>query len=112
VTGRASFDAPGTLARDDFADKGYRWLVVRLTEGPKGGKKTIAVNGQVVGEFVRTGPPREQKPEWWVTRSYAIPEGLLKPGKLEIRFGGFGIAIAAVALSAAPVEAEESGVAR
>ncbi|MBM4034825.1 MAG: hypothetical protein FJ291_24030 [Planctomycetes bacterium] len=106
-TWRASFDAPGTLARDDFADKGYSWLVVRLTEGPKGGKKTIAVNGQQIGEFVRTGPPREQKAEWWVTRSYPIPEGLLKPDKLEVRFGGFGIAIAAVALSAAPIQADE-----
>ena len=56
-TWRASFDEPGIIARDDFQDQGYRWLVVRLTEGPQGGRKTIAVNGQVVGQFVRTGPP-------------------------------------------------------
>ena len=99
-TWRASFDEPGVLARDDFQDRGYRWLIVRLTEGPQGGRKTIAVNGQVVGEFVRTGPPVTEKKEWWVTRSYPIPAGLLKNGQLEIRFTDPGIAIAAVALSA------------
>jgi hypothetical protein len=97
---RASFDEPGVLARDDFQDQGYRWLVVRLTEGPQGGRKTIAVNGQVVGQFERTGPPVSVKKEWWVTRSYPIPAGLLNNGRLEIRFSDPGIAIAAVALAA------------
>lgn len=96
---RASFDEPGLLARDDFQDQGYRWLVVRLTEGPQGGRKTIAVNGQVIGQFERTGPPVSVKKEWWVTRSYPVPAGLLKNGRLEIRFTDPGIAIAAVALA-------------
>jgi len=99
-TWRASFAEPGVLARDGVDDRGFRWLVVRLTEGPKGEGKTIAVNGKAVGRFVRTGPPREVKKEWWVTRSYALPEGLLGKGKLEIRFSEPGIAIAAVALAA------------
>jgi hypothetical protein len=95
----ASFDEPGIIARDDFRDKGYRWLVVRLTEGPKGARKTIAVNGRVIGQFVRTGPPVTERREWWVTRCYPIPQGLLKDGKIEIRFTDPGVAIAAVALS-------------
>jgi hypothetical protein len=99
----ASFDEPGIVARDDFQDKGYRWLIVRLTEGPRGGRKTIALNGRVVAQFVRTGPPVEEKKEWWVTRSYPIPEGLLKSGKIEIRFTDPGVAIAAVALAAEPL---------
>jgi hypothetical protein len=99
-TWRASFDQPGILAREDFQDRGYRWLAVRLAEGSKGGAKTIAVNGKVVGRFVRTGPLAEQRQEWWVTRSYAIPEGLLTSGKIEIRFSEPGIAIAGVALCA------------
>jgi hypothetical protein len=96
---RASFDEPGILARNDFRDQGYRWLVVRLTEGPCGGRKAMAVNGKRVGEFVRTGPPVSVRKEWWVTRSYPIPQGLLKPGKLEIRFTGPGIAVSGVALA-------------
>lgn len=96
----ASFDQPGVLACDGFHDKGFRWLVVRLTEGPKGGRKTIRVNGRVIGQFLRTGPPVTEKKEWWVTRCYPIPEGVLKDGKVEIRFTDPGIAIAAVALSA------------
>ncbi|MCY2993517.1 MAG: hypothetical protein NTY19_37410 [Planctomycetota bacterium] len=99
-TWRASFDAPGIIGRDDFLDQGYRWLVVRLTEGPQGGKKTIAVNGTVIGKFVRSGPAVTVRKEWWVTRSYPIPEGLLQSGKLEIRFTDPGIAISAVALAA------------
>jgi hypothetical protein len=35
-----------------------------------------------------------------VTRSHPIPEGLLKTGKIEIRFSESGIAIAGVALAA------------
>ena len=96
---RASFNAPGILARNDFRDKGYRWLIVRLTEGPKGGRKTFAVNGKQIGEFVRTGPSTSVRKEWWVTRSYPIPEGLLKNGTLEIRFTQPGIAISGVALA-------------
>jgi hypothetical protein len=96
----ASFDQPGLIARDDFQDKGYRWLVVRLTEGPKGATKTITVNGRVIGQFVRSGPPATEKKEWWVTRCYPIPAGLLKSGRIEIRFTDPGIAVAAVALSA------------
>jgi len=96
---RASFDEPGLLTRDDFQDQGYRWLIVRLTEGPQGGRKTIAVNGQVIGQFERTGPPVSVKKEWWVTRSYPIPAGLLGDGRLEIRFTDPGVAIAAVALA-------------
>ena len=100
---RASFDEPGILAQDGFQDRGYRWLAVRLTEGPKGGGKTITVNGKRIGRFTRTGPPVQVKKEWWVTRSFPIPEGLLKNGPLEIRFTEPGIAIAAVALSCAPI---------
>jgi hypothetical protein len=98
-TWRASFEKPGVLARDDFVDKGYRWLVLRVTEGPKDHRKTIAVNGRTVGEFVRTGPPRKVRREWWVTRSFRIPQGLLKDGRVEIRFEKPGIAIAGVALA-------------
>ena len=77
-TWQASFDQPGRIMRDDFHDHGYRWLTVRLTEGPKGSGKTIAVNGRVIGgRFVRTGPPSSEKKEWWVTRSYPIPPHLL-----------------------------------
>ncbi len=100
---RASFDQPGIIARGDFQDQGYRWLVVRLTEGPQGGRKTIAVNGRVVAQFVRTGPPVTQRKEWWVTRCYPIPDGLLKDGRLEIRFTDPGVAISSVGLSAAPI---------
>ncbi len=103
VTWRASFDQPGLLTRDDFKDQGYRWLVIRLTEGPAGEGKTLAVNGRVIGRFMRTGPAVAVKKEWFVTRSYPIPEGLLKDGKIEIRFTDPGIAIAEVALSAEPV---------
>jgi len=99
-TWSASFNEPGIIARDDFHDKGFRWLVVRLTEGPKGGRKTISVNGRAIGQFVRTGPPVTEKKEWWVTRCYPIPEGVLKDGKIEIRFTDPGVAIAAVAFSA------------
>jgi hypothetical protein len=104
ATWQASFDQPGRIVRDNVRDQGYRWLNVRLTEGPKGSRKTIAVNGQVVGQFVRTGPPASEKKEWWVTRSYPIPPGLLeKSGPLEIRFTEPGIAISEVALSVEPV---------
>jgi len=106
-TWSASFEEPGILARDDFRNRGYRWLIVRLTEGPKGGRKTIALNGRVVGQFVRTGPPATERKEWWVTRCYAIPEGLLKDGKLEIRFTDPGVAIAAVALASERVAETE-----
>jgi hypothetical protein len=40
------------------------------------------------------------KKEWFVTRCYPIPAGLLKNGKIEIRFTEPGIAISEVALSA------------
>lgn len=103
VTWRASFDQPGRLSRGDFRDPGYRWLVLRLTEGPAGDQKTVAINGTVIGRFVRTGPAVAVKKEWFVTRSYPIPQGLLHPGKIEIRFTDPGIAIAEVALSAEPV---------
>ncbi|MFH1266148.1 MAG: hypothetical protein ABIK89_10510 [Planctomycetota bacterium] len=103
VTWRASFGEPGLITREDFQDEGYRWLVLRLTEGPKGGRKTVAINGRVVAEFVRTGPPVEEKKEWWVTRCYPIPERLLKNGKIEIRFTDPGVAVAEVVLSAEPV---------
>ncbi|HZZ42519.1 MAG TPA: hypothetical protein VFE58_06255, partial [Tepidisphaeraceae bacterium] len=96
---RASFAEPGMIARDDFVDRGYRWLVVRLTEGPAGGRKKMMVNGREVGEFVRTGPAVTEKKEWWVTRSFAIPEGVLRNGKLEIRLSEPGIAISEVGLS-------------
>jgi len=56
---------------------------------------------------VRTGPAREVRREWWVTRSWPIPEGVLAGGKIEVRFTGTGIAIAAVALATEPV-ADES----
>ena len=75
---RASFDEPGILDQDGFQDRGYRWLVVRLTEGPKGGGKTITVNGKRIGRFTRTGPSVQIEKEWWVTRSFPIPEGLLE----------------------------------
>jgi hypothetical protein len=95
---------PGRIVRDDFRDQGYRWLSIRLTEGPKGSRKTIAVNDRVVGQFVRTGPPVSEKKEWWVTRSYPIPPGLLKKsGRLEVRFTDPGIAISEIALTVEPV---------
>ena len=97
---RTSSSEPGLIHREDFRNEGYRWLVVRLTEGPAGGRKTIAVNGRVITTFERTGPPLDVKREWWVTRSWPIPEGLLQDGKLEIRFTDSGVAIAAVALAA------------
>ena len=103
VAWRASFDQPGLVSRDDFQDRGYRWLIVRLTEGPAGGRKTVALNGQVIGQFVRTGPAVAVKKEWFVTRCYRIPDGLLKNGKFEIRFTDPGIAIAEIALSSEAV---------
>ena len=102
----ASFDAPGLIARRDFKNEGYRYLAVRLTEGPAGGRKKMAINGQVIGEFVRTGPPVAVRKEWWVTRTFAIPAGLLKDAKLEIAFSEPGIAISAVALMANPLPEE------
>jgi hypothetical protein len=96
----ASFDKPGSIMRDDFKNEGYRWLAVRLTEGPVGDRKKICINGQLVGEFVRTGPAASAGHEWWVTRSFAIPEGALKDGRIEITFSEPGIAISAVALTA------------
>lgn len=72
---------------------------MRLTEGPQGGRKTIAVNAQVIGQFERTGPPVRVRRKWWVTRSYPTPAGQLKNGRLEIRLTDPGIAIAAVALA-------------
>ncbi|MGC8639941.1 MAG: hypothetical protein ACP5XB_08715 [Isosphaeraceae bacterium] len=102
-TWQASFDQPGRIIRDNFHDLGYRWLTVRLTEGPKGAGKTIALGGRVIGRFERTGPPVTVKKEWWVTRSYPIPPGLLPAsGRLEIRFTEPGIAISEVALSVQP----------
>jgi hypothetical protein len=100
VTWRASGDIPALISRTDFVNKDYKWLVLRLTEGPAGGRKTVAINGKIIGRFVRTGPPVAEKKEWWVTRNYPIPEGLLKDGKIEIRFTDPGVAIAEVALSA------------
>jgi hypothetical protein len=104
VTWRASGDAPGVIARKDFSDQGYKWIVVRLTEGPAGGKKIVAINGQKVAEFVRSGPPASVKKEWWVTRSFPIPEGVLKNGDIEIRFTEPGIAISEVALSSERID--------
>ncbi|MHB8973839.1 MAG: hypothetical protein ACYC3X_25045 [Pirellulaceae bacterium] len=104
---RASGDQPGIIARDDFQNKDYQWLVLRLTDGPAGGRKTVAINGTVVAQFVRTGPPLAEKKEWWVTRSYPIPAGLLQDGHLEIRFTEPGVAIAEVALSVARVADSE-----
>ena len=92
-------DLPASIKRDDFRNRGYHWLAVRLTEGPAGGRKKISINGQLVGEFVRTGPATSVRPEWWVTRSFAIPDGLLKDGPIEITFSEPGIAISAVALT-------------
>jgi len=97
---RTSFGEPGLIHREDFENEGYRWLVARLCEGPAGGRKTIAVNGKVIATFERIGPSLDVKREWWVTRSWPIPEGLLQDGKLEIRFTDPGAAIAAVALAA------------
>ena len=98
-TWRASFDEPGIIARDDFEDKGYQWLIVRMTDGPAGSRKTISINGQEVGQFLRTGPSLAEKKEWWVTRNYPIPKGLLKNGRLEIRFTEPGIAVSDVVLA-------------
>jgi hypothetical protein len=106
-TWRASFEQPGVAARDDFRDDGYAYLIVRLTEGPRGGGKTIAVNGQTVARFERTGPPVDVKREWWVTRCYPLPRDILKPGRLEICFTESGVAIDSVALATAPVPNSE-----
>jgi hypothetical protein len=104
----ASFEAPGVISRENFRDQGYRWLAVRLTEGPAGSRKKITINGRAVAEFVRTGPPVSVRKEWWVTRSFAVPEDVLKEGKLEIAFSEPGIAISAVALTVNRMpEAEE-----
>jgi hypothetical protein len=100
VLWRASGGEPGIIARDDFQNKGFQWLVLRLTEGPAGGRKTVAINGTVIAQFVRSGPPLAEKQEWWVTRNYPIPDGLLKDGHIEIRFTDPGVAVAEVALSA------------
>ena len=87
----------GVLKTDSFKDEGFRWLVLRIADGKAGEKKLIWINGQKIGEFVRTGPPDAR--EWFVTRSYPIPEGLLKDGALEIKFTEPGVGIAGVALS-------------
>ncbi len=68
------------------------------------------MNDRVVGQFVRTGPPLSEQKEWWVTRSYPIPPGLLKQsGRLEVRFTDPGIAIAEIALSLEPVPGTDRG---
>jgi hypothetical protein len=92
----------GVLKTDSFKDAGFRWLVLRITEGKAGEKKSIWINGRKIGEFVRTGQPEE-----FVTRCYLIPEGLLRDGTLEIKFTEPGIGIAGVALSVEPVEEEK-----
>ena len=92
------------MPSDDFQDQGYRWLVVRLTEGPKGGRKTIAVNGQVIGQFVRTGPPVEREEGMVGDPLLSDPGGpAQEDGPMEIRFTEPGIAISEVALSVEPV---------
>jgi len=98
-------NAPSPLV---LADEGRAEAdIVLLSDGEllesAGGRKTVAINGRVVAEFVRTGPPVEEKKEWWVTRCYPIPERLLKNGKIEIRFTDPGVAVAEVVLSAEPV---------
>jgi hypothetical protein len=71
-----------------------------LRSGPERGPfRSFGRRTLDIAQFVRTGPPVEVKKEWWVTRSYPIPAGLLKNGPIEIRFTDPGIAIAAVALS-------------
>lgn len=98
-TWRASFEQPGILTRDDFEDKGYQWLTVRMADGPAGSRKSISINGQEIGQFLRTGPSLDVKKEWWVTRNYPIPKGLLKDGHIEIRFTEPGIAVSDVVLA-------------
>ena len=54
---------------------------------------------QLIGEFVRTGPASSAGQEWWVTRSFAISDGLLKDGPIDFTFSEPGITISAVALT-------------
>lgn len=63
-TWRASVAPPGIIACDDFAERGDHGLVIRLTEGPQGGRKTITVNGTGSGTFVRNGPLVTERKEW------------------------------------------------
>ena len=100
VAGQLRRTGPGRAG--DFQDQGYRWLVVRLTEGPQGGRKTIAVStARSSANSSGTGPPVSVR-ERMVGHCAAIrsPPASSRNGRLEIRFSDPGIAIAAVALAA------------
>jgi len=101
-TWRASFDQPGVAARAEFRDGGYRYVVIRITDDTVGGRKSVWVNGVCVGTYIRPGARLE-----WTTQQYALPEGLVHDGTLEIRFTEPGVAISDVALSAEPLSSEE-----
>ena len=92
----------GILSTDTFKDEGYQFLILRAADGPKGNKKVIWINGRKIGEFVRTGEPGSG--HRFVTKSYLIPEGALKGGRLEIKFTEPGIGIAGVALSCVEIQ--------
>ena len=93
----ASFSEPGILSSDSFENRNYRWLVLRIAEGSAGSKKIIRINRRKIGEFVRTGS--HGATEWFVTRSFPLPEGILDGQKVEIQFTEPGVGIAAVAFS-------------
>jgi len=92
----------GTLSSETFENQNYRWLILRIAEGVSGSKKAIWINGRKIGEFVRTGPPGVK--EWFVTRSFPLPEGILDGSKIEITFTEPGIGIAGIAFSAAEIQ--------
>ncbi len=101
----------GSLATTTFKNEGYKWLVLRVADGPSEEKKIIWINGCKVAEFQRSGSRPSEAKEWehksgFITRCYPIPEGLLETGTVEIKFTEPGIAMAGVALSAEPIGEE------
>jgi hypothetical protein len=100
---RASMDYwPGIARRTDSRDAGYRWLILRITDDVVGGRKTVAVNGVHIGTYERPAKRLE-----WTTQQFAIPEGLLHEGDLELRFTEPGVAISDVALVVRPLSEDE-----
>ncbi|MDR3196409.1 MAG: hypothetical protein LBU34_00950, partial [Planctomycetaceae bacterium] len=91
----------GTLSCNSFKNEGYKWLILRIADAKAGEKKNIWINGQKIGEFVRTGQTDAIE---FVTRCFPIPDGLLKGESIEIKFTEPGIGIAGVALSVEPLK--------
>ncbi len=98
----------GILSTTTFKNEGYKWLVLRVADGPSDEKKIIWINGQKVAQFQRSGSRAPEAKEWehksgFITKSYPIPEGLLETNTIEIKFTEPGIAIAGIALSVEPI---------